>query len=60
MRKFSQDMIGKSMSKGDGNDIMRVLLRANASEDPKTRLTNKEVRDQIRCATCGHHRETAQ
>jgi cytochrome P450 len=48
MRKFSQDMIEKSMTEGDGNDIIRVLLQANASEDPKTRLTNKEVRDQIR------------
>jgi hypothetical protein len=48
MCKFSQEMIDKSMIKGDGNDIMSVLLRANASEDPKTRLTNKEVRDQIK------------
>jgi cytochrome P450 len=48
MRKFSHAMIEESMIKGDGNDIMSVLLRANASEDPKTRLTNKEVIDQIR------------
>jgi cytochrome P450 len=48
------------MIKGDGNDIMSVLLRANASEDPKTRLTNKEVRDQIRYATRGHHHGMAQ
>ena len=52
MRKFSQDMIKKSMTKGDGGDIMSVLLQANVSEDPKTRLTNEEVRDQIRYATC--------
>ena len=38
------------MIKGDGNDIMSVLLRANASEDPKTRLTDKEVADQIKYA----------
>jgi cytochrome P450 len=60
MRKFSQDMIEKSMIKGDRNDIMSVLLRANASEDPETRLTNKEVRDQIRYPTWSHHRRTAQ
>jgi hypothetical protein len=54
MCKFSQEMIDKSMIKGDGNDIMSVLLRANASEDPKTRLTNKEVRDQIKYAMCSH------
>jgi hypothetical protein len=58
MRKFSQGMIEKSMVKGDGNDIMSVLLRANASEDPKTRLTDKEVADQIKYATCVHHRTT--
>jgi len=52
MRKFSQDMIKKSMTKGDGGDIMSVLLQANVSEDPKTRLMNEEVRDQIRYATC--------
>ena len=50
MRKFSQEMIEESIIKGDGNDIMSVLLRANASEDPKARLTNKEVKDQIRYA----------
>jgi len=60
MRKFSREMIEESMIKGDGNDIMSVLLRANASEDPNTRLTYKEVRDQIRYATCGRHRVTAQ
>ena len=54
MSKFSQEMIEKSMIKGDGNDIMSVLLRANASEDPKTRLTNKEVGHQMRYVMCGH------
>jgi hypothetical protein len=54
MRKFSQGMIEKSTIQGDGNDIMSVLLRANASEDPRTRLSNREVADQIRYATCGH------
>ena len=58
MRKFSQGMIEKSMIKGDGNDIMSVLLRANASEDPRTRLTDKEVKDQIKYATCGHNHRT--
>ena len=52
-------MIKESVAKGDGNDIMSVLLRANASEDPKTRLTNKEVGDQIAYAICSHHHRTA-
>ena len=52
MRKFSKGMIKESVTRGDGKDIMSILLQANASEDPKTRLTNKEVRDQIAYATC--------
>jgi len=52
-------MIEDSVAKGDGNDIISVLLRANASEDPKTRLTNKEVRDQIAYAPCSHYHGTA-
>jgi cytochrome P450 len=55
MRGFSKGMIKESVTKGDGNDIMSILLRANASEDPNTRLTNKEVRDQIAYATCSYH-----
>jgi len=58
MRKFSQGMIEKSTIQGDGNDIMSVLLRANTSEDPRTRLSKKEVADQIKYATCGHHHRT--
>jgi cytochrome P450 len=48
MRKFSRGMIEKSMIKDDGKDIMSVLLRANASEDPKGQLTEVEVTDQIK------------
>jgi cytochrome P450 len=48
-------MIKESMAKGDGNDIMSILLRANASEDPKTRMTNKEVRDQIAYVTRSYY-----
>ena len=59
MRKFSKGMIEESVSKGDGKDIMSVLLRANASEDPKTRLTDKEVMDQIAYAIRGHYHGTA-
>ena len=59
MRKFSKGMIEESVSKGDGKDIMSVLLRANASEDPKTRLTNKEVMDQIAYAPRSPYHGTA-
>ena len=48
MRKFSQGMIEKSMIKGDGKDIMSMLLRENASENPEYKLTDSEVIAQIR------------
>ena len=47
MRNFSREIIEKSMIEGDGKDIMSVLLRANASEDPKGRLSELEMADQI-------------
>jgi len=52
-------MIEKSIAKGDGNDIMSILLRANVSEDPEIKLTNEEVMGQIKYAACGHHLRTA-
>ena len=48
MRKFSQGLVEKSMINGDGEDIMSVLLRANASENPEDKLTDSEVIDQIK------------
>ncbi|KAI0306228.1 cytochrome P450 [Multifurca ochricompacta] len=59
MRKFSEDMIEKSMIKGDGKDIMSVLLRANASENPKSRLTGNEVVDQTATLLFAGHDTTA-
>jgi hypothetical protein len=44
---FSEDVIKKNAAKGDGNDMMSVVLRTNASEDPKNRLTHREVVDQL-------------
>ncbi len=40
-------IVQKSIVKGDGRDIMSVLLRANSSEDPNTKLSDGEVVDQI-------------
>jgi cytochrome P450 len=48
MRNFSREIIEKSMIDGDGKDIMSVLLRANASEDPRGRLSDVEMVDQIK------------
>ncbi|KAH9958826.1 cytochrome P450 [Russula dissimulans] len=46
-RAFAEGVIQKSGAKGDGNDMMSVLLRTNASEDPKNRLTHGEIVDQL-------------
>lgn len=46
-RKFSEDIIWKSAAKGDGNDMMSVLLRTNASSDPRNRLKHSEIVDQL-------------
>ncbi|KAN0138914.1 cytochrome P450 [Lactarius tabidus] len=47
IREVARDIVRKSIVKGDGRDIMSVLLRANNSEDPKTKLSYNEVLDQI-------------
>ncbi|KAH9032504.1 hypothetical protein EDB84DRAFT_1490712 [Lactarius hengduanensis] len=38
MRNFSRGIIEKSVIEGDGKDVMSVLLRENAFEDPRGRL----------------------
>ena len=37
--------------KGDGNDIMSVLLRGNGASDPKNKLPDNELVDQVVCVT---------
>ena len=37
------------MIRGDGRDIMSVLLRANSAEDPKSKMSEEEIVDQISC-----------
>ncbi|KAI0284849.1 cytochrome P450 [Russula brevipes] len=59
IRKFSQEMIEKSLAKGDGKDIMSVLLRANASENPKNKLSDSEMIDQINTLLFAGHDTTA-
>ncbi|KAI0253566.1 cytochrome P450 [Lactifluus subvellereus] len=59
MRKFSRGMIKESMIKDDGKDIMSVLLRANASENPNGQLTEIEVIDQINNLLFAGHDTTA-
>ncbi|KAH9025552.1 cytochrome P450 [Lactarius hengduanensis] len=47
IRVFSRGLIKQSMDKGDGNDIMSVLLRANGSSNPKNTMADNEMVDQI-------------
>ena len=49
VREFSRGLIKQDMIQVDGTDIMSVLLRANASSDPKNRLDDDELVDQIAC-----------
>jgi cytochrome P450 len=51
IRNFARGLIEESQIKGDGKDIMSVLLRANESSDPKNKLAHNEVVDQISCVT---------
>ena len=47
IREVARGIVRKSIVKGDGRDIMSVILRANSSEDPKTKLSDSEAVDQI-------------
>ena len=47
IREVSRGIVRRSIVKGDGRDIMSVLLRANESEDSQTKLSDAEVIDQI-------------
>ncbi|EIM87080.1 cytochrome P450 [Stereum hirsutum FP-91666 SS1] len=47
IRNMARDIIGKGEEAGNRKDIISILLRANRSENPNTRLTDIEVVDQI-------------
>jgi cytochrome P450 len=49
VRKFSRGLIKQSLAKGDGKDIMSLLLRANGASDPKNKMPDNEMVDQIAC-----------
>jgi hypothetical protein len=46
---FSRGIVSESKEKSDGKDMMSVLLRANASENPNDKMTDNEVISQITC-----------
>ncbi|KAH9032515.1 cytochrome P450 [Lactarius hengduanensis] len=59
MRNFSQGIVERSIIEGDGKDLMSVLLRANASEDPRRTLSDIEMVDQIATLLFAGHDTTA-
>ncbi|KAI0306242.1 cytochrome P450 [Multifurca ochricompacta] len=59
IRNMSREMIKESMINGDGKDIMSVLLRANESSDPKSKMADNEVIDQISTLLLAGHDTTA-
>ncbi|KAH9018097.1 cytochrome P450 [Lactarius pseudohatsudake] len=59
MRNFSQGLVERSIIEGDGKDVMSVLLRANASEDPRHTLSDIEMVDQIATLLFAGHDTTA-
>ncbi|KAH8998335.1 cytochrome P450 [Lactarius hatsudake] len=59
VRVFSEGLIKLSTDKGDGNDIMSVLLRANASSNPKNKMADNEMVDQIATFISAGHETSA-
>ncbi|KAI9446036.1 cytochrome P450 [Lactarius indigo] len=59
VRVFSKGLIKRSTDKGDGNDIMSVLLRANGSSNPKDKMADDEMVDQIATFLSAGHETSA-
>jgi len=59
IRDFARGLIKESQGKGDGKDIMSMLLRANDSADPKNKMADNEVVDQISTILLAGHDTTA-
>ena len=47
IQSFSKSLVANSQSKGDGQDVISVLLRANSEEATRGRLSESEVIDQV-------------
>ncbi|KAF8267874.1 cytochrome P450 [Lactarius quietus] len=59
VREFSRGLIKQSMIRGDGNDIMSVLLRANGSSNPKDKMLDDELVDQVATFLSAGHETSA-
>ncbi|KAF8259494.1 cytochrome P450, partial [Lactarius quietus] len=59
VHNFAQGLIKESMVRGDGKDMMSVLLRANSSSDPKGKMSHDEIVDQISTLLLAGHDTTS-
>ncbi|VDC00881.1 unnamed protein product [Peniophora sp. CBMAI 1063] len=61
MRVFARKLISqtKTGAKGEGKDVMSVLMHANEAENPKLKLTEVEMLDQISTIMLAGHDTTA-
>ncbi|KAA1474639.1 cytochrome P450 [Dentipellis sp. KUC8613] len=59
MTGFAKEVFHKSELKGTGNDVISVLQRANAAEDPKKRLVGAQLYDQVSTVLLAGHDTTA-
>lgn len=53
MRGAAKELVEKSEETGNGKDIISILLRANKSANPNTKLSDREVVDQV-CESTPH------
>ncbi|KAI0308933.1 cytochrome P450, partial [Amylostereum chailletii] len=58
IRGFARTLIANSQAKGDGNDVMSILLRANSEESTRGKLSEREVVDQISTILLAGHDTT--
>ena len=47
VRGLSKGLIKQNLVRGDGNDIMSVFLRANGASNPKNKMSDDEMVDQV-------------
>ncbi|KAA1474631.1 cytochrome P450 [Dentipellis sp. KUC8613] len=59
MNDFARRIVEKNEAQGDAKDIISVLMRANASENPRSKLSDYEVFDQISTLLLAGHDTTA-
>ncbi|KAH8998345.1 cytochrome P450 [Lactarius hatsudake] len=59
MRGFARGLIKESIVKGDGKDVMSVLLRANLSSDLNSKMSEDEIIDQISTLLLAGHDTTS-